>query len=84
MIIEEMTDVEDDEEKGLEFQRGYKKPTVKLSGEDGNALFIIGKTIKALRKAGATKEQIDKYKKEATSGDYDNVIGTTMDWVDVI
>jgi hypothetical protein len=29
-----------------------------------------------------SKEQIDEYKKEAMSGDYDHLLATTMDYVD--
>ena len=31
-------------------------PEVKLIGEDGNAFAVMGKVIKALKKAGADKE----------------------------
>ena len=57
------------------------KPKVKLAGEDGNAFFIMGRVSKALRKAGADKEYIDKYHKEATSGDYDNLLRITMEYI---
>ena len=60
------------------------KPEVQLSGEDGNAFAIIGTVMKALKRAGADQEYVDKYKKEAMSGDYDNVLTTSMDYVDVV
>ena len=60
-----------------------EKPTVTLSGRDGNAFAILGTTAKALQRAGADKEYIDKYKKEAKSGDYNNLIQVTMQYVDV-
>jgi hypothetical protein len=50
------------------------KPTVRLVGEDGNAFSIMGRVKKALRRAGADKEYIDKYLNEATSGDYDHLL----------
>jgi hypothetical protein len=56
---------------------------VKLVGEDGNAFFMIGRTIAALRKGGATTEQVNEFQTEAMSGDYDNVIQTIMRWVEV-
>jgi len=59
----------------------YPDCTVQLSGEDGNAFFIIGRTTKALRRAGAPKEDIDAYTADAMSGDYDHVLQTTMRWV---
>ena len=43
------------------------KPTVKLVGEDGNAFSIMGSVKKALRRAGADQEYIDRYLSEATS-----------------
>jgi hypothetical protein len=36
----------------------------------------------ALRKGGADKEYIDKFKNEATSGDYDNLLQTVCKYVD--
>ncbi len=59
------------------------KPTVKLVGEDGNAFSIMGRVKKALIQAGADKEYIDKYLKEATSGDYDHLLVVSMEYVNV-
>jgi len=56
---------------------------VQLIGQDGNAFAIMGSVQRALRKAGASKEEINQYLKEAMSGDYDNLLRTTMDWVEV-
>jgi hypothetical protein len=61
-----------------------EKPVVKLVGTDGNAFSIMGKTINALRKAGADEEFIAQYKKEAISGNYNNVISTTIKYCEVI
>jgi hypothetical protein len=36
-----------------------------------------------MRKAGLEKEVRDAFIKEATSGDYNKVLETTMKWVDV-
>ncbi len=60
-----------------------KKPSVKLLGGDGNAFIIMGTVMKALRKAGADDEYIQQYKKEATGGDYDNLLSVTMDYVEI-
>ena len=59
------------------------KPTVKLVGEDGNAFSIMGRVKKALRRAGADQEYIDRYLSEATSGDYDHLLVVCMKYVDV-
>ena len=56
---------------------------VQLIGQDGNAFAVMGSVQRALRKAGASKEEINQYLKEAMSGDYDNLLRTTMDWVEV-
>ncbi len=59
------------------------KPTVKVIGEDGNAFAIMGRVKKALRRAGADMEYIDKYLNEATSGDYDHLLVVSMKYVNV-
>jgi len=59
------------------------KPTVKLTGRDGNAFSILGRVKQALRCKGADREYIEKYLKEATSGDYDNLLSVSMKYVDV-
>jgi hypothetical protein len=56
---------------------------VQLSGNDGNAFAVMGAVKSALKKAGASKEEIDKYLAESMSGDYDNLIRVAMDWVEV-
>jgi len=55
---------------------------VQLTGEDGNAFAILGRTAAALRHAGVPQEEIDEFYAEATSGDYDHLLQTTMAWVD--
>ena len=56
---------------------------VQLSGEDGNAFFIIGRVCKALREAGADQAEINHFSEEAMSGDYDHLLRTCMEWVEV-
>jgi hypothetical protein len=60
-----------------------EKPVVKLTGQDGNAFFVMGNVKQALRRAGADKEYIDKYLNEATSGDYNHLLAVSMKYVDV-
>jgi len=38
-----------------------QKPIVKLTGNDGNAFFIMGKIQQALRRGWADKQYIDQY-----------------------
>ena len=61
----------------------YPEINVKLVGEDGNAITIIGRISKALRRGGVDKTETDEFQKEAMSGDYDNVLQTCMRWVSV-
>ena len=63
-------------------QPRYPQVQVQLSGEDGNAFAILGRTAAALRQAGVSQEEIDTFFAEATSGDYDHLLQTTMAWVD--
>lgn len=61
----------------------YPKIEVKLVGEDGNAFAILGAVSKALKKAGASKEEVIEFQEEAMAGDYDNLLQTCMRWVTV-
>jgi Domain of unknown function (DUF4314) len=63
-------------------QPRYPEVQVQLSGEDGNAFAILGRTAAALRQAGVPQEEIDAFFAEATSGDYNHLLQTTMAWVD--
>ncbi len=58
-----------------------QRPTVRLVGEDGNAFAIMGRVTKALRRAGFDNEVVKAYQKEATSGDYDNLLRVTLGYV---
>ena len=60
-----------------------EKSTVKLIDTNGNSFAIIGRVKDALRKAGADREYVDKYLKEAMFGDYDNLLCVTMNYVHV-
>jgi hypothetical protein len=61
----------------------YPDVVVELTSIDGNAFSIMGATTKAMRRAGIPKEECDQYFAEATSGDYDDLISTTLKWVSV-
>jgi hypothetical protein len=57
---------------------------VELIGRDGNAFMILGTVIKQTKRNKVSQEVIDQYKKEATSGDYDNLLRVTMEYVEVL
>lgn len=61
----------------------YPEVEVRLVGSDGNGFFIMGAVIKELRKNGVSSKEIDKFREEAMSGDYDNLLRTCMRWVTV-
>jgi hypothetical protein len=61
----------------------YPEVEVQLSGEDGNALFIISRVRTALRREGLPKHIVDEFTAEAMDGDYDHVLQTCMQWVSV-
>lgn len=57
------------------------KARMRLVGEDGNAFAIMGRACQAMSRAGVPKAERDEYVKEATAGDYDNLLRVTMEWV---
>ncbi len=58
----------------------YPDIRVKLIGENGNAFAIIGACCCAARKAKLPQTEIDAFKNEAISGDYDHLLATAMKW----
>lgn len=68
----------------------YPKVELELVGTDGNAFAIMGNVTRAMKKQwpdhGLTPDQIKKgteaYTKQATSGDYDNLLVVSMQWLD--
>ena len=61
----------------------YPNITVKLVGEDGNAFNILGIVNRALKEAGVSWEEQAEFMAEATAGDYDDLLQTCMQWVEV-
>ena len=56
--------------------------TLNLQNVSGNAFAILGVTRRAMERAGK-RELWDEFHKEATSGDYNNLLCTVSDWFDV-
>ena len=56
--------------------------TLNLQNVSGNAFAILGVCRRALERAGK-RELWDEFHKEATSGDYNNLLCTVSDWFDV-
>ena len=61
----------------------YPDVEVDIYSIDSNAFSIMGAVTKAMRRAGIPKEEQDAYFKEATSGEYDNLLATTAKWVSI-
>ena len=61
----------------------YHEIEVDLVGTDGNAFALIGKVRQALKANGVSKQEIDDFSKEATSGNYNHLLQTCMKWVNV-
>lgn len=59
----------------------YPDTTLEITGQDGNAFVLIGRTRQALRKAGASADEIQEFTDEASSGDYFTVIDAITKWV---
>jgi hypothetical protein len=62
----------------------YPQIKVKLSGQDGNAFFILGVVTRALKNSMVVPaDEIQEFLTEAKSGDYHKLLATCMEWVDV-
>jgi hypothetical protein len=61
----------------------YPQVQVQLDGEDGNAFDIIGRCLKAARRASIGAGPIAAFQVEAMNGDYDHLLATCMKWFDV-
>jgi hypothetical protein len=59
------------------------KPALKIIGTDGNAFALLGRALKAARAAKWTPEQIEEFKRQATSGDYAQLLNTLGEYFDV-
>ncbi len=55
-----------------------------LMGVDSNAFSIMWYTMKAMRTAKMSQEEIDNYLTEAKGWDYDNLIAVSMDKIDEV
>lgn len=64
-------------EEGIPFEL---RPKMSLVGVDGNAFSIIAAVSRCLRRAGLL-DYVEKYKKEATAGDYQNLLRVSQLYV---
>lgn len=61
----------------------YPEVNVPLVGQDGNAFAIIGSVSRELKSAGVPRAEVNEFQNEATNGDYNHLLQTVMEWVDV-
>lgn len=61
----------------------YPDIEVELTGHDGNAGAIMGTVARALQRGGVSRDEIDLYREQSMSGDYNYVLRTAMEWVNV-
>ena len=61
----------------------YPEITVRLTGEDGNVFNILGICLRAIRRASLSQEERNTFQTEATSGNYDHLLATCMEWFEV-
>lgn len=60
------------------------KPRLKIVGEDGNAFNLIGLAVRAGKRAGWTKDQIDGFRQQAMGGDYNQLIATIARYFELV
>ena len=61
----------------------YPDITVKIIGVNGNAFCILGICTREMRRHKLSQSEIDSFMSEATSGNYDNLLCTVMNWFNV-
>ena len=71
-------DEEDDEDCPEE--DGDEKYT--LVGMDGNAFAVMGYVTRAMRECKFSQAEIDEYRSKAQSGDYDNLLAVSIEYVE--
>lgn len=53
-----------------------------LVGVDGNAYAVMGYVRRAMKECGFEQSEIDAYTSQAMSGDYNNLLCVSMEYVD--
>lgn len=61
----------------------YPEITIRIIGVNGNAFNILGICTAEMRKYHLPKSEIDAFFKEATSGNYDDLLCVVMKWFNV-
>jgi hypothetical protein len=61
----------------------YPDITVKLTGHEGNALYVLGTVARALRDSGVPRGEVMAFQQEACHGDSAHLLRTVREWVTV-
>jgi len=61
----------------------YPQVVVELVGMDGNAYSILGRCTLAAKRAGLSKNEIDEFVAKATSGNYDGLLRTVVEFFEI-
>ncbi len=61
----------------------YPNIKVRLFGTNYNAYYVLGTVANLLRCDGVSPKTVNKFYREATSGDYNNLLRVCMGWVSV-
>ena len=61
-------------------KKEFKRVPCELVGEDGNAFAVMSRVAAALKKHGYA-DLVPEYQKKATSGDYNNLLAVSMEYV---
>ena len=68
--------------KGKRSPLTSKTVTYEPAGPSGNAYWILGMTVRALRESGHA-DKVDEYQKDATSGNYRHLLAVTRRYVNL-
>ena len=69
----------DDYEEEDDYNQKYT-----LVGIDGNAFSVMGYVSKCMRQEGMSRQDIENYRKDAMSGDYNNLLAVSQDMIDLL
>ena len=72
-------DNEDNDEEDDDYNQKYT-----LVGIDGNAFSIMGYVSKCMRQEGMSRQDIENYRKDARTGDYNNLLAVSQDMIDFL
>ena len=59
------------------------KPSVQLTGTDGNAFALMSKVAKALEQAGCSPSHVNRYHTESMQGDYSNLLRVASEFANI-